>query len=297
MDKKISAILKEGEIRLTKSGNNRAAEESILLLSYLLNKSRFNILFNRSLSLSPKDIQTYYDWIDSRSKGMPLQYITGFQNFMGLEFKVEKGIFIPRPETEILVEKIINIISLMPDKVELCFLDVGTGSGIIPVTICNHFQNSRKNIHFYAVDISAKAIILATENAHRLKCAEKITFCHGNMFDCIKNLNREILFDGIISNPPYIPREELDNLPDEIYYHEPVKALDGGEKGLDYYQEIISKTPQFLKQEKSFLAFEIGHNQQKDISEMIKKSGFFKKYLSVIQDYYHNDRVILAYTK
>ncbi len=299
MDKKkknIGELLADGELILKKSGNKSAAEESLLLLSYLLKREKFDIYLNRSLDVSFRETQLYYEWIDRRTRGTPVQYITGFQNFMGMEFKIAKGVFIPRPETEILVEELIKLIESMPNEVELSFLDIGVGSGIIPVSICQYFQKSNKNIHFYAIDISMKAIELAEENAKKFKCEDRITFFHGDIFFALKMLNSSILFDGIISNPPYISRDEMYRLPDEIYLHEPRKALYGGEEGLDYYQKIICQSPEYLKKGKSFLALEIGHKQKDPVCKIINQTGCFKEKVSIFSDYYQNDRAIVAFT-
>jgi len=299
MDKKkknIGELLADGELILKKSGNKSAAEEALLLLSYLLKKEKFDIFLNRSLDVSFRETQLYCEWIDRRASGIPVQYITGFQNFMGMEFKIAKGVFIPRPETEILVEELIKLIEPMPNEVELSFLDIGVGSGIIPVSICQYFQKRYKNIHFYAIDISMKAIELAEENAKRFKCEDRITFFHGDIFFALKMLNSSILFNGIISNPPYISRDEMVKLPDEIYLNEPREALYGGEEGLDYYRKIICQSPEYLKKGKSFLALEIGHKQKDPVCKIINQSGCFKEKVSIFNDYYQNNRAIIAFT-
>ena len=294
-NKKIGEILAEGEEILRKSGRSRADEESLILLSYLLKKERFDLLLNRFLNVSPGDKKRYYDWIEERAKGIPLQYITGFQNFMGMEFKLRKSIFIPRPETEILVEEIIKLIESMPDRTKLYFLDIGTGSGVIPISICYYFQNTSKDIHFYASDISNKAIKLAQENAKRFSCETKVTFLYGDFFET-QSLNSSLCFDGIISNPPYISKSEFSNLPEEVYHYEPKKALFGGIKGLDYYQKIMKQSSKYLKKRNSFLALEIGHKQKEAVSRMIKNAGNFQDKILVFRDYYQNDRVIVALT-
>jgi len=294
--KNIGELLADGELILKKSGNKNAAEESLILLSYLLKREKFDIFLNRSLDVSFRENQRYDEWIDKRAKGIPVQYITGFQNFMGMEFKVAKGVFIPRPETEILVEELIKLIESMPNGVELFFLDIGVGSGIIPISVCQYFQKSNKNIHFYAIDISMKAVELAEENAKKFRCEDRITFLHGDIFFASDLLNSSILFDGIISNPPYISRDEMYGLSDEIYLHEPREALYGGDEGLDYYQEIICQSSKYLKKGKSFLALEIGHKQKDSVCKIIKQSGCFKGKISIFSDYYHNDRAIIAFT-
>ena len=141
----IGELLNEGQLKLEKCGNSNANQESELLLSYLLNRNKFYLYLNPNLPVTSKKIQQYDQWIHQRSKGIPLQYITGFQNFMGLDFKVTEDVLIPRPETEILVEKIIQLINTLPKKDSYLFLDIGVGSGVIPVTVCNHFQKTDKD--------------------------------------------------------------------------------------------------------------------------------------------------------
>jgi release factor glutamine methyltransferase len=293
--KKIGELLVEGERKLREINNKGAAEEPLILLSYLLNKEKFDLLLNRFSDVSPQKTECYFNWLEKRLKGIPVQYITGFQNFMGMEFKMKQGVFIPRPETEILVEEIIKIIEAMPNKTKLFFLDIGVGSGVIPISICYHFQNTNKNIHFFASDISSDAIKLAKENADKFSCSDRITFLCGDFFK-IQKLNLPLSFDGIISNPPYISRTELLNLPNEVYYYEPTKALYGGTQGLDYYQKITSKSSEYLKKDNGFLALEIGHKQRKSVSKIIKSAGFFQEKILTFQDYYQNDRVIIAFT-
>ncbi len=295
-DKSIGELLTEGELKLKENGNQRAAEESLLLLSYLLNRENYDLILNRTSDVSSGKIHQYYRWIQQRAKGVPLQYITGFQNFMGSEFKIIKGVFIPRPETEILVEKVIHLIESMPEKDKYSFLDIGVGSGVIPVTICHHLKKSFKNIHFHAIDISQKAIGLAKENAKKYNCENKITFYHGDLFLPLRYLDPPVIFDGIISNPPYISLDEWTELPDEIYLHEPGKALYGGEDGLSFYREIIRQSPNYLRKEDGFLALEIGQNQSNAICKMFVQNGSYKKELITFHDYYQNNRGIIAFT-
>ncbi len=294
-NKTIGELLLEGDAELRISGNEKANEEAVLLLSYLLNRGKFEIFLEHSVIVSTKIINKYFKWINARKKGVPIQYITGFQNFMGLEFKVKKGVFIPRPETEILVAESIKIIESLPDKPEILLLDIGVGTGVIPISICNYFKESNKKIHFYAIDISKKALKLAKDNAKRFQCEDKIDFFNGNTFAPLKKLPAQTLFDGIISNPPYISKKEMDRLPDEIYYHEPTKALFGGSEGLDYYKKIIYQAPEYLKKRTGFLALEIGHKQKKSVCKIIKQNSNFMKNVKTCNDYFQNDRVVLAF--
>lgn len=290
----IGELLSKGKNLLSGSDNNRAEYESILLLSYLLHREKSDLFLNRDLPVSKQKIKQYYKWISGRSKKVPCQYITGLQNFMGLEFVVAKGVFIPRAETEILVEKVIQLIESLPEKKEWWLLDIGVGSGIIPISICSHFQSKDKNIHFSAIDISQKAIELAQKNARRFHCQQKIDFYQGDLFQPIANWQPSLEFDGIISNPPYISKEEWDTLSDEIRFHEPPEALLGGERGLDFYLKIIRQSPNFLKTG-GFLALEIGHKQKKLVHQIIASNPNFKKDIITFPDYFQNDRVVIAF--
>ncbi len=290
----IGDLLHFGKAVLEQNSNQNAESESILLLSYLLNKEKSALFLNRHLPVSPYKTKRFYEWVEQRKKGIPIQYITGFQNFMGLEFETSEGVFIPRSETEILVEKIIELIEMFPEKKRLSLLDLGAGSGVIPITVCSFFQKKGRDVNFYAVDVSEKALRLAAKNAQKFHCQNHINFMKGELFTPLKELNRSILFDGIISNPPYISHRDWKNLPDEVRIFEPPEALLGGEKGLDFYQKIIRESPKFLKPG-GFLALEFGHRQKNDIKQLITENANYLQKVITFRDYYHNDRGIIAF--
>lgn len=292
--KNIRDLIADGQKLLTKNGNSRGTEESVLLLSYLLGRKKYDLYLNALLPVHAKIVEKYYQWIEKRSQGFPIQYITGFQNFMGLEFRVKEGVFIPRPETEILVEKIIDLIESTTCKNYLSILELGVGSGVIPVSVCNYFKNDNKKIYFYAVDISRKAIKLAKENSEKFHCDENIVFFQGDMFSSLQGFDYFSLFDGIVSNPPYISKDELHALAPEIYLYEPFEALDGGNEGLDFYQKIVKESTKYLK-EGGFLALEIGCYQKNAVCQMIYDNPDYRKEIDVYHDYYQNERVIITY--
>ena len=292
----IGELLRIGKGLLKKNGSRNAEQESILLLSYLLNKEKSDIFLNRDFQVSALQTRQYYDWIDQRIEGVPIQYITGFQNFMGLEFATKKGVFIPRPETEILVEQVIEIIEMMPMQKELNFLDLGTGSGVIPITICSYFQKKGVTINFLAIDISRTAIELAHKNAQMYNCHTHIKFLQGELFKPLKELKQPIYLDGIISNPPYIDQADWGKLPDEVRFFEPAEALWGGAKGIELYKRIISESPVFLKPN-GFLALEIGFRQKKDISMLLAGNADFQNQFTTFRDYFQHDRGIIAFKK
>ncbi len=292
----IGDLLSKGNLFLKRNGIEKAEQESVLLLSYLLNREKSYIFLNRNVPVPPIKTEQYYFWLKKRSEGAPLQYITGFQNFMGLEFAVSERVLIPRPETELLVEKVIQLIEMLPDKKQIYLMDIGVGSGVIPVAICHHFKKKKKYINFHVVDISSDAIELASGNARRFHCQNNIHFYQGNLFQPFRENKQFNAFDGIISNPPYISKKEWSNLPDEIRLFEPSLALLGGERGIDFYEIIIKEAPEFLKPG-SFLALEIGHQQKNVVSQMIEDNTNYQKEISVFKDYYQNDRGIIAFKK
>jgi release factor glutamine methyltransferase len=208
----------------------------------------------------------------------------GETEFFGLEFKADKDVFIPRPDTEILVETVIDIV-----KVSKCqsvkVLDLGTGSGCIAVSLARFLPN----VGITATDISDKAIKLAKSNARLNNVAEKITFIQSDLFSDLEFRISD--FDVIVSNPPYIPTAEIAYLQSEIQY-EPIIALDGGSDGLDFYRRIISNSPYYLKEE-GFLIMEMGFNQVEDIKNIFKELGNFE-IIEVVKDYNNIDRVMVT---
>lgn len=292
----IADLLNEGKKRLKENGNPFSNQEAELLLSYFLNWERYKLYVNHSKKICCEMADQYYQWIQHRNKGIPIQYITGFQQFYGMEFRVSKGVFIPRPETEILVEKIIKLIE-SSNKKEFLLLDIGTGTGIIPVTITKYFQESNINVRFYAIDISNAALRLAVKNARKYCCQDRIQFFQGNLFQPLSFLKKSLFFDGIISNPPYISFSEYQNLPDEISLHEPRQALYGGKDGLHIYRKIINKAPMYLKRENSFLAFEIGCKQRDAVMGLIQGECAYRKDIITFKDYLQNDRGIIAFIR
>ena len=291
----IGELLTEGRDRLQEKGNPLAAREAEILLSYLLHKDKFDLYFNHSRPVTPEQVTRYGQWIKQRRKGFPVQYITGYQNFMGMEFKTARDVFIPRPETEILVEKVIHLIQSLPARDEYFLLDIGVGSGIIPIVLCHYFKKRNQKINFYAIDISPRAIHLAKENAQRFHCQDHIHFLQKNFLEPSTALQFPVVFDGIISNPPYIALEKWHELSEEVSTYEPYEALSGGKDGLAFYRKIIQKAPEYLKKEKAFLALEIGHNQKDAVCKMITGDDRYLKKIITFQDYYQNDRGLIAF--
>lgn len=266
--------------------------EAEILLCYFLGMSRSEIYLNPDRVLKDLEKRQLEKKIQKRIAKIPLQYITKHQEFMGMDFLVEKGVLIPRPETEILVEEVIKILKDCKYSNNLEVADLGTGTGIIAICIAKFIEN----IIIYATDISYKSLQVALKNAQKHDCKNKIIFLQGNLFKPFIGRIEQNSLDGIISNPPYIDSHDFKLLPLEIKNNEPKIALFGGIDGLDYYRKIIRKSPQYLKKN-GFTALEVGSNQSKIVKELIIRENKFDQNIEIIKDYLGIERVVIAYCK
>ncbi len=248
--------------------------ESELLFTQVLGCDRASLYVNKDKYLTSNQAMFISSSLERRIKGEPLQYILGKTEFMGLEFKVNSKVLIPRPETEILVEAALKYAK--GRKV----LDLGTGSGCIAISMAK----KSSAIDVTAVDISKDALDIAKENA-RLNMVS-VRFLRTKLF---KGLSTK--YDLIISNPPYIPRDQIKSLQPELQY-EPFIALDGGDDGLGFYRDIIKQAPDYLKVN-GILIMEIGFNQRKSIEKIIRGVKSFN-IIEIIKDYNNIDRVIVV---
>jgi len=283
--KNISDIFKNGEII-------NSDRETEILLSYFLKMNRSSIYINSDRELKVAEKLELVDMVKKRLKRIPIQYITRHQEFMGMDFLVEKGVLIPRPETEILVEEVIKRLKNYKCSNILEVADLGTGTGVIAISIANFINN----ITVYATDISKKSLQIALKNAQKHDCKDKIIFLQGDLFKPFKNKIEKLSLEAIISNPPYIDSYDFKSLPPEVKNNEPKIALFGGIDGLDYYRKIIRKSPQYLKK-KGFLALEVGAGQARKVKELILKENNFNQDIEIIKDYLGIERVVIAYRK
>ena len=247
------------------------------LLAYELNMQVAEIVVSqREHKISEKQKQSFLKHIDEIINGKPLQYITNHQSFMNSSFYVDENVLIPQPDTEILVEKAIELIRCRK-KHTIKLLDLCTGSGAIAISIKKEFNDT---VDVTATDISENALKIAEKNCEIiLGNKNKIKFIKSNMFERIEDK-----FDFILCNPPYIETDEINNLPEDVK-REPIIALDGGEDGLDYYRIIKNNIDGYLKKE-GYLILEIGYNQKSDLMKLFIGS-------ICIKDYAGNDRVII----
>lgn len=259
-----------------------------ILLSWVLKEPRPYLYLNSGRMFPPLKISLLKKLIKKRSSHIPLSYLMEEQNFMGLKFRVTSAVYIPRPETEILVEKAVKILQEKPIfKDENIIVELGTGCGNISISLAKQLNNFK----LYAVEISRDALRIAHQNAQRYKVERKINFLWGDLFSPLRKINLKGRVRLIISNPPYIPSLQIKKLPLEVK-KEPSIALDGGEDGLKFYRRIIQSSPYFLEKE-GIIALEIGYNQAKRIEKLIVNQPEFKS-PEFIQDYGGIQRVIIS---
>ena len=252
--------------------------DSEILLSNILQKSREKILVNLDQKLNSKNIIKFKKYIRRRSKNEPVAYILGEKEFWSKKFIVNKDTLIPRPETELLVEKLVK---LFKGK-KISILDIGTGSGCIILSLLSNLEKSVG----LGVDVSNKAILIANKNAKRHELSNRVKFLNKS-FESIFSKK----FDLIVSNPPYIERKKIKNLSEDIKRFEPIIALDGGNDGLDLIKKVIYKSKRILKI-KGTLALEIGNEQIKKVSKILVDNNF--RIIHVIKDYKNNVRCVFA---
>jgi release factor glutamine methyltransferase len=283
--KTIHHILLEAVNILKEHNINTPRLDGEVILAHLLDCKRIDLILKHDEVLDKEQEREYIKRINLRAQGMPVQYITGNQEFMGLDFHVTPDVLIPRPDTEILVEEAIQEASLM-DK-PLIIVEIGTGSGAIALSLAHYIKDAQ----VHTIDISPKAIAIAKKNAKKLSLEEKVVFYHGDLLSPIEGI-LEGKVDLLVSNPPYIPSKDILNLQREVKDFEPLLALDGGEEGLDFYERIIDQGLGYLSNQGKII-FEIGYDQGEKVSSILKRKKIFKE-INIIKDLASLDRVVLA---
>lgn len=280
----ISQQLRKATEQLKKSGIENARLDAEVLLAYVLNKRRLALYVQSEKVLNEKELKRYHNLLKRRLERVPVAYLTGHKEFMGLNFAVTPDVLIPRPDTEILAQGVIE--HLQSYKRALKLADLGTGSGAICISILKFVEN----VEASAVDISKNALEIAEFNAEKFNVEDKITFYEGNLFEPLKGQ----IFDVIVSNPPYISAKDFANLQLEVR-DEPRIALDGGKDGLKFYRRIVADAPKFLSDE-GFLAMELGFNHSEAVRQLIEENGNFK-HVQIWKDLAGIERVIAAWKK
>ena len=260
--------------------------EATLVLGELLNVDKTYIYTHGDTLVSESIVDKFLEMMKRRAKGYPIQYIINRKEFMGLDFYVEEGVLIPRPDTEILVEYVLDYIDKEYKDKPINILDLGIGSGSIALSLAYY----NKNATVYGVDINDVPLKVAHINRERFKL-DNVYLYKGDLFQGIEGLELEERIHIIASNPPYIPKKEIEILQEEVKGYEPVDALDGGEDGLIFYKRIIPESNRYIKK-KGLLIFEIGYDQGKDVENMMIKEGF--KNIQVLKDLQGLDRVVVG---
>ncbi len=262
-----------GEEELRTANIEEAKNDAWLLLSSICKIDQTFYYLHLQEEVSPEPYSDYQIAIQKRKERIPLQYILGEQEFMGLSFRVNEHVLIPRQDTETLVEEALQLL-----RPGMRIMDMCTGSGCILTSLLYH----SKEVEGCGYDISKQAVFLARENAKANGVVAR--FEKSDLFENVKGT-----FDMIISNPPYIPSDVIPDLMPEVSVYEPIIALDGKEDGLYFYRKIVAESGPFLEED-GILIFEIGHDQAKAVTDMMKEAGFSD--IVVIKDLANNDRVV-----
>lgn len=271
-----------GKLKLIEAGIADAELDARLLLEYICRTDRNDLIVHADRERSSMEEQFYQTVIEKRASRIPLQHITGEQEFMGLCFRVNEHTLIPRQDTEILVEEAMHRLS---DGMRI--LDLCTGSGCILLSLLK-YSNECEGI---GIDLSDKALMVARENAERLQL--EAVFLEGDLFSPLESFTSEKttdkLFDLIVSNPPYIETAVIGTLMPEVREHEPIMALDGMEDGLHFYKRILAEAPAYMRRG-AYLLFEIGCGQGESVVSLMQEAGF--EQVEVFKDYAGLNRVV-----
>ncbi len=273
----VEKYIKSGAESLKESGIEEYRLESRLFMMKATGFSKTELFTKNDYVLTEAEKEAFESTIKRRITGEPCQYILGKCEFFGYDFYVDKNVLIPRNDTEILIETVLKYAGEFGIK---NMLDIGTGSGCIPITLA-----LEGDIKMTSVDISEGALNVAKKNASLNNVS--VEFIKSDVFSALKDRK----FDSIVSNPPYIEREEINNLSTEVKDFEPLNALDGGIEGLDFYRRIIKEGKEHIN-ENGFIFFEIGYNQGEDLKMLFEENGY--KYIETVKDLAGLDRVVVG---
>lgn len=265
---------------LDRKGIESPRANAEILLANILNCKRLELYLRYDKPLRDSELNNYREYLKRRGNYEPIQYITGSVEFYALELKVTPAVLIPRPETEILVEEIIDSVKI--DE-ELFILDIGSGCGNISIALAENLPG----VHVTGIDISKDAIMIANENLEKYQLSERVNFVNGDILKT--NANDFSNYDIIVSNPPYVSQKDYLNVQKEILNFEPEIAITDYSDGYKYFGKIITLASEILKRGGK-LFFEMGQGQSKKINELLMKNNF--KEIHVIKDYQKIDRVI-----
>ena len=282
----IGRILKWTEEYFGQKGVESPRLDAEVMLSHVLGKQRIYLYVHFDEPLQAEELAAYRTMIKQRIDRVPVAYILGEKEFMGLTFKVTPDTLVPRPDTEILVQAAVDRLKQWTDA-DVRLADIGTGSGAICLSVLSMLDN----IVADTVDISSAARAVAEENAAALGLSERVTFHTGDLLAPI----REQQFTAILSNPPYIPEADIQGLAPEVRCKEPMTALGGGKDGLDFYRRLCDEAPAMLTDD-GFMAFEVGIHQATEVAQLAEASPLIVR-TEILKDYAGIDRVVVAWRK
>ncbi len=300
----IAQVLPWAEAAFTTAGLASPRLDAEVLLAHSLGLNRAGLYARLHTLLSPSQMAAFQQLIHRRLQHEPVQYITGVQEFWSLEFAVDSRVLIPRPETELVVETALRLISQIPSlksqvpslkpqasspQSPIRILDIGTGSGCIAIALATELPAAE----IWAVDISAGALAVAEANAYRHNVHHRIRFLHGSVFAPLADQPQG--FDVIVSNPPYIARDDLLTLQPEVRDWEPRHALDGGNDGLDFYRQLLNEAPGYLTAN-GWLVLEIGDGQREVLMSEFHRHPEFRESFQTA-DYAGRERIVAARKK
>ena len=278
MTTSIAEAVSQGADLLRKAGVPEARREAGSLLAHVLDRDRSFILSHAEDPVALEQVKNFREFLERRAQGEPMQYITGHQEFFGLDFEVTSDVLIPRPETEVLIE---TALKLSERRTAPFICDVGTGSGCLAITLL-HELRELPGTRAVAIDISPAALAVAKRNAARHSLSEQIEFIASDCFALLDPHNpRQSFFDLIVSNPPYVEERALAGLQREVRDYEPRVALTAGPDGLMIIRRLLLEAGDFLKTGGHFI-FEIGYNQGSAVEQLIDRHKW--KLLDVYED-------------
>ncbi len=282
----INELINWGTQYLKENGVKNPRTSSEILLSFTLNLKRIDLYLKYNEIVNNENVINFKEFIERRAQKEPIQYIIGITEFMSITFKVNSTVFIPRPETELLVEQIMDISKRRwENEKAVNILDIGTGSGNIAISFAKYINNS----YIFAIDISDDILKIAEENAQMNSVGEKITFKKLSIFDAEKTDFENI--NIVASNPPYISLKDYQNLEDEVRHYEPEIGIQDFDDGLSFFKIICEKSKEWLI-DNGFLFMEMGLGESQDVCNIVKSYGFSN--IKILKDYQQIDRVIFC---
>jgi release factor glutamine methyltransferase len=280
----VRELMKSAIEHLQRKGFEDARLNVELLLAHALELQRIQLYLHFDKPLKAEELKHFRDLYERRLNHEPVQYIIGSTSFMGLHFSVDTGVLIPRPETETLIEQVLLLYQSYPRDYPVHILEIGTGSGNIAVSLAKFIRHA----HIATLDVSAEALILAKKNAQFHAVEHRIQFHHGDVFEENDELF-QMKYDLLVSNPPYVPKDEWEQLQPEIRDYEPSRAVTDGRDGMRFYQRIAALVPAVIKPG-GYVAVEVGFGQAVLVAKELHLNGIEE--LRKVADLQGVDRVV-----